>query len=392
MKRFSIDKSAVLLIVIVAIVLAVGIGFVMSLRTDATDQALKSDRILNVLVVFEMNKHPKTSELFLFYPATGKGALLDIPEETGLIIKSLNRVDRIDALYDSRRPKAYVDEIARLLDTDISYWIVLDGDGLSSATDLLDGLEIFMPEAVDSETPPPVHLPSGALILDGDKVLQYASYENPEESMADHAGNRQKLTQSFIKRVGERAGWLKKPGTYQAFKRCLKTNIPDDILRKFFDEIGGLDVDRLLLQRITGIYRNVDGKQLLFPHYDGELVRDIVKQTLNALANSGAGAGTIDKIYTVEILNGTPSKGLAKKSAEIFQSFGYDVVSVGNAEKEDYDNTIILDKLSNSEAAKNVASVIRCSSISDASSAGGQSTADFTIILGKDFNGRYCVK
>jgi anionic cell wall polymer biosynthesis LytR-Cps2A-Psr (LCP) family protein len=391
MRRLTIDKSSILLILIIAIALALVVGLGLGLKTDASDLALKNDRILNLLIVFEVDKRPTATELFLFYPATGKGALLDVPVETGLIIKSLNRVDKIDALYDARRPNAYVDEIARLLDAEVPNYLILDASDLAAATDLLEGLEVFVPEAIAEPGPPPVRLPSGALILDGDKVLQYASYRNPDETEADRAGRRQKLIQSFVKRVGERSAWLSRPEAFLAFKRCLRTNLSDEALRHLVAQLGGLDADRLLLQRITGTYKSVDGKLLLFPHYDGELVRDIVKQTLNALANSG-GSGVVDKIYTVEILNGTPQKGVAKKTAEIFQSFGFDVISVGNADRDDYDKTIVLDRLSNPEAAKSVAAVIRCNSISGQGGQGTASTADFTVILGDDFNGRYCAK
>lgn len=391
MKRFSIDKSSILLIVIVLLVIGMVVGLVVTLRTDVADKAIKSDRILNVLVVIEVEKHAETTELFLFYPATGKGALLDVPVETGLIIKSLNRVDRIDALYDPRRPKSYADEIAKLLATEVPYWIILDAKGLSNAADLMDGLELFIPEAVDVETKQSVHLPQGALTLDGDKILQYATYEDPDEGEADRASRRQKIIQAFVKRVGERSAWLKNPDSFAAFRRCMRTNFPDDTLKRFLADLGGIDADRLLLQRVTGVYRNVDGKSLLFPHYDGELVRDIVKQSLNALSNAGAG-GAVDKIYTIEILNGTPSKGLAQRTAEIFQSFGYDVVSVGNADRSDYSRTMVLDRLSNPDALSNVASVIRCDNTSGDGNSGGQATADFTVILGEDFDGRYCAR
>ncbi len=145
------------------------------------------------------------------------------------------------------------------------------------------------------------------------------------------------------------------------------------------------------MQRVTGVYRDVDGKRLLFPHYDGELVRDIVKQTLNALANSGS-SSPADKIFTLEIQNGTPIKGLAKKAAEIFQSFGYDVVSVDNADREDFEKTQVIDRFSNPDASKNISNVIRCRSSSQQPIAQGEAVADFTIILGKDFNGRYCTQ
>jgi len=145
-----------------------------------------------------------------------------------------------------------------------------------------------------------------------------------------------------------------------------------------------------VLQRITGAYRNVDGSKLLFPHYDGELVKDIVKQTLSALASSGS-TSPADKIFTIEILNGTPTKGLAKRAAEIFQSFGYDVVSVGNAERDDVAKTSILDHYSNADATKGIAQVIRCSNVGEAGQGeDAKDSADFTVILGKDFNGRYC--
>lgn len=391
MKRFSMDKSSILLIVILVIVVGVAVGLVMSLRSDVADQAMKSDRILNVLVVIESERKPISTELFLFYPATGKGALLDVPAETGLIIKSLKRVDRIDALYDPRRPKAYTDEIAKLLGIEIPYWIVLDAKGLSDATDLLEGLELFIPEVVEVQGRQPVRLPSGALVLDGDKVLQYTVYNDPGDEESDRASRRQKLVQSFIKRLGERASWLKGQEAFGVLKRCLSTNFSDDSLKRFLADLGGIDADRLLLQKVTGIYRTVDGKSLLFPLYDGELVRDIVKQSLNALSNAGAG-GAVDKIFTIEILNGTPSKGLAQKTAEIYQSFGYDVVTVGNADRSDYDRTMIIDRLANADALKNVASVIRCGNTSEEESAGGQTTADFTVILGEDFNGRYCAR
>jgi polyisoprenyl-teichoic acid--peptidoglycan teichoic acid transferase len=392
MKRIAIDKSSVLLIVIVGILAAMLAFLFVSLRSDAVDLAMKSDRILDVAVIVEKEGKPVSTQLFLFYPSNGRGALLDVPGETGLIIKTLNRVDRIDVLYDRRRPRAYVDEIAGLLATSVPYWIILDEKGLASAVDLLEGLELFVPSPVDLPGPPRASLPSGALVLDGDKASQFAFYKDPEETDADGIARRQKLFQSLVRRIGEKSDWIARPDVFPAFKRSLRTNLGDDSLRGLFTELSKIDADRLVLQKVTGIYRDVDGKRLLFPHYDGELVQDIVKQTLNALANSGS-SSPADKIFTIEILNGTPTKGLAKKAAEIFQSFGYDVLSVDNAEREDYDKTQVIDRFSNLEASKSIAGVIRCQSTSQQPAAAQDAAAaDFTIILGKDFNGRYCAK
>jgi polyisoprenyl-teichoic acid--peptidoglycan teichoic acid transferase len=390
MNRISIDKSSSLLIVIVGILAAMLVFLFYALRSDAVDQAMKTDRILNIAFIIEKDGKPASTQLFLFYPSNGRGALLDVPGETGLIIKTLNRVDRIDVLYDKRRPRAYVDEIASLLATSVPYWIILDEKDLASAVDLLEGIELFVPTAIDLPGPPRVSLPSGALVLDGDKASLFAFYKDPDETETDRVARRQKLFQSLVRRMGEKSEWLTRPAVFSTFKRSMRTNLSEDSLRGLFTELSKIDADRLVLQKVTGIYRDVDGKQLLFPHYDGELVQDIVKQTLNALANSGS-ASPADKIFTIEILNGTPTKGLAKKAAEIFQSFGYDVLSVDNAEREDYDKTQVIDHFSNPDASKNIADVIRCQATSQQpATAQDAAAADFTIILGKDFNGRYC--
>jgi polyisoprenyl-teichoic acid--peptidoglycan teichoic acid transferase len=392
MKRINFDKSSILLLVIVGIFAAIVVFLFLSLRSDAVEEAMKSDRILNLAVIIEKDGKPSSTQLFLFYPSNGRGALLDVPGETGLIIKSLKRVDRIDVLYDRRRPRTYVEELAGLLDTGIPYWIIFDEKGLAQAADLLEGIEIFVPERIDIPGPPRASLPSGALVLDGDKTAQYAFYKDKNEDDSDTIARRQKLFQSLVRRLGEKSSWVTRNDVFSTFKRSMRTNLGDDSLRRLLIELSKLDADRLVLQKVTGIYRDVDGKRLLFPHYDGELVRDIVKQTLNALSNSDS-SSPADKIFTIEILNGTPTKGLAKKAAEIFQSFGYDVLSVDNADREDYPQTQVIDRFSNALAAKNIADVIRCSSTSQQSaSPQGVASADFTIILGKDFNGRYCAK
>lgn len=392
MKPFSLDRSAVLLVAILAVLAGAALFLALSLRADAVDQAMKADRILNIAVIFERGGKPASTQVFFFYPANARAALLDVPGETGLIIKSLNRVDRIDALYERRRPAAFVSEIAGLLQTELPYWIVIDEAGLRDSTDLLEGIEVFVPSPIDAGGATRALLPSGALLLDGDKAAQFAYYADPDESDADAAARRQRLFQSFARRIGEKAAWLARPDVYPTFRRALQTNLSDDSLRRLLPELAKMDADRLVLQRVTGAWRAVDGKKLLFPHYDGELVRDIVKQTLNALANSGSDSPA-DKIFTVEILNGTPTKGLAKRAAEIFQSFGYDVVSVGNAERDDVERTSVVDRYANPEALRNVAGVIRCSNTGQSGVSQGEgSTADFVVVLGKDFNGRYVAK
>lgn len=396
MKRPGFDKSSILLIVIIAI-FAGSIGFAaFAMRADEVRQALSKDSSLNIAVILESGGAPISTQLFMFYPGAGKGALLDIPGETGVILSSKKRMDRLDSVYEPGRAGAYVRELAAFLDTSIDGWIVFDEAGLVRVVDLMEGLELFLPTMVireASEGVDPIRLPGGAVTLDGDKVLQFARYREEGESGEDAIARRQKLFQAMVKRVAEKSGQLRRRDVFPAFSSALQSSFEEEGRLRFVTELAKLDADRIMLQRVTGTTRSVDGQMLLFPHYDGELVRDIVKQTLSALASSSRTlSGT--RIFTVEILNATPNKGLASRTAGIFQSFGYEVVAVGNDQRTDRDRTVIIDHYGNAEALGNLQAVIKCENTASSASRAEaeEAVADFTIILGKDFNGRYCVR
>ncbi len=390
MARSIIDKSIVFLASIIAMVVVAVVVMVSALRTDPVEEAVKAERIINVAIIFERNGKPAATELLMYYPGNARAALLDVPAETGLIIKSLNRVDSIDVLYEPGSPKAYLEEIQRLTGTTIDWYLVLDEPALSAIVDLLDGIPVFLPNRVSKVVDDvPVSLPSGFVLLDGRKTLVYAKYRDPDVADSELVAKRQALYQAVLRRLGERSAFVMRDDVYPAVQRLFRTNLKEESLKLLLYEFGRLEADRIVLQRLTGAYRSVEGKLLLFPHYDGELVKDIVKQSLNALLNADDTA-IAEKVFTLEILNGTAVRGLAQNTAEIFQSFGYEVISVGNAPSIDVEKTNVVDRYGDRVAATTVANVIRCGVVEE-EAIPSASPADFVIILGKDFNGRNCV-
>ncbi|MGB4585526.1 MAG: LytR C-terminal domain-containing protein, partial [Rectinemataceae bacterium] len=201
----------------------------------------------------------------------------------------------------------------------------------------------------------------------------------------------QKLAIALLKKLSEKSNYFDNKTVSTALSRTIESNFSTEAEKKLIKEISRLDADSILLQKITGMYRNVEGESLFFPFYDGELARDMLKQTLNAMSASSV-ASSSRKIYTVEILNGTSERGLAARTAEIFGSFGYDVVAVGNADALDYPKTVLIDRFGDKEALSTIAAVIKCTNLSEAAEYKGTIKADYTIILGKDFNGRVCVR
>lgn len=395
MRSMKIDRSVFFLFVILAVLIGAAVILVFAMRNNPVRDALSGDQLLKVLVVLEDEGVPLSTNLIAYYPGTKRAAMFDIPGETGLIIKSLGRVDRIDAVYVENDMNAYRQEIEELTGIEIPFSIAFDLDQFSRLTDLLSGLSVFIPteiDIMDGETR--VLLPSGAVTLDGDKIRTYVTYLDELDQEGENAARKQRSILAFFRALNDNAEVAFSKDVFPVLYRNMETNLRQETLKQLLQDLYSIDAERLIPQRITGSLREVDGKQLLFPFYDGQLLKDIIRQTLGGLASEDAAAQ--ERIYAIEILNGTDKQGLAQRTSELYQSFGYDVIRVGNAETNDYADTLVIDRIGNEHVAKIIAQIIQCEAIrstlpeeNSTDLYGTEAIVDYTIILGKDFNGRY---
>ena len=395
MRSMKIDRSVFFLFVILAVLIGAAVILVFAMRNNPVRDALSGDQLLKVLVVLEDEGVPLSTNLIAYYPGTKRAAMFDIPGETGLIIKSLGRVDRIDAVYVENGMNAYRQEIEKLTGIEIPFSISFNLDQFSRLTDLLSGLSVFIPTEIDlMDGDTRVLLPSGAVTLDGDKIRTYVTYLDELDQEGENAARKQRSILAFFRALNDNAEVVFSKDVFPVLYRNMETNLRQETLKQLLQDLYSIDAERLIPQRITGSLRDVDGKQLLFPFYDGQLLKDIIRQTLGGLASEDAAAQ--ERIYAIEILNGTDKQGLAQRTSELYQSFGYDVIRVGNAETSDYTDTLVIDRIGNEHVAKIIAQIIQCEAIrstlpeeSSTDLYGTEAIVDYTIILGKDFNGRY---
>ncbi|MDR1576289.1 MAG: LCP family protein [Treponema sp.] len=399
MKRKNKNPSVFLLAAIVLLLAAGIFAAVYTLRGDPVGEALSGDRVLNVLFVIEQNQKPLGAYVLMYYPATGRAAIFDIPGELGLLITRINRVDRIDAVYSPGRISGFESEIEGLLGIDISFSIVLTMENLGKVVDLLEGVELFIPSPVDIRGDETVLFPSGVTRLDGDKAAMYVRYEVPEEGRDSAVFRRQRFFLGLLKRQGEMNEVLKNPAAAKLYQSFLNTGMSRRERIRLFDEFARIDTDRTNIQSVGGNPRELSGQTLLIPFYDGSLVKEIVRQTLGALTRQTSGSSG-ERVFTVEVLNGTAVNGLAGRTAELLRGFGYDVISIGNADHADYEKTEIIDRSGQEDIAETFAEIIRCENIhvesiveeipqGDITIQDFEYRSDFTLIIGRDFDGRY---
>jgi anionic cell wall polymer biosynthesis LytR-Cps2A-Psr (LCP) family protein len=313
-----------------------------------------------------------------------------MPGDIGSIIESLKKIDRIDVLYRKGKLAPYKQKIESILGTELPYYIRIDIGSVSALVDLIEGTEVFIANPVEfASAEQTVLLPSGSVLLDGDKASDFILFNDEGESELEKIGRRQKFIQAVLKGMGKSGSILSHDRVFPVFSDLLETNMKPVSLKAFVREMARLDAENIVFQRVLGVRRMVDDKNLLFPHYEGKLLRETVAQTVETLGNPDIFSDKSSSL-SVEILNGTSVAGLAGRTAQLFQSFGFEIESYKNAEKSDYEKTIVIDNGENPEFAQRVSSIIRCKLISTRTEDLGPSSSEVTIILGKDFDGRYC--
>ena len=312
---FSRERvSAIFIIVILVIMVVAGVMIGLSLRTDPVAETLKNNQVVTTLIVLNDGEgNAIATDVFVYASNTQRGAMFDILGNTGQIYKkSLGRVDRIDAIYREKGVSVYRDEISALLDLPIPFTMEITLDDFSRLTDLLGGLKVFVPSPVDytSDGGERWLLPSGAVTLDGDKMQTYICYLLPEESDSDQEDRRQSAVLAFLAALKENRSVLLDKRIFPVFAGMMNTNLERDSLYRLLTLVSNVDSESLMGQSITGTLRMVDGKALLFPFFDGQLIKDEVKQkTLMIVSDDGQIPA---RAYVVEILNGTTRQGLAQ--------------------------------------------------------------------------------
>ena len=399
MKILKGDASFILLGLIIFL-LASGITIsIIVFRSNPVEEAFSTNRVINVLFVIENNKMPVSTYVLMYYPVTKRAAIFDIPEDLGLLIAKINRVDRIDRVYDPQRLGSYQNEIEKLLGVEITFSFVITKENLVSIVDMLEGVEIFIPAPVSYRDEDGIILfPSGMTVLDGDKASLYATYSLPHEDSEMSVFRRQRFFLGYLHRQIQMNERLNNPQAAKMYHTFFRTSMNQHAMTLLLDEFVNIDTDRTNIQSVGGNLREVSGQMLIIPHWDGNLVKEIVRQTLGTLTRE-IDENFVERNLTVEVLNGTANNGLAGRTAEMLRSFGFDIISIGNADRNSYEDTLIIQRTPDETLAKSFSDVIRCNNIrkeiipeakeNETLVHDTEYKADITLLIGRNFNGRY---
>ena len=381
---------AIIFFVLIAVAIAITLGALyIQVRTDEVTAVVEQDQIVRVLVVAQEEGVPYLSVVVFFHPLTNRVAVLDIPQSVGGVISALDRVDSINVVYDPENPQPFQREIERLIGVPILNTLSFSTEQLVSFIDLLGGLELFIITDYRSvDGPAPVILPAGNVRLDGRKAVDYLRLYDENETDLERTGRRHAFVESLLQEISRNARFLLHPDVVEVRDALIDTRMDRRARDTLFRHWEEMEITQLIRRRVQGTVRTVAvegaSRRLLFPHFEGQWLKQSVGQIETTLA-SEVSEEAEEAVVVVEVLNGTSNSGLARRTSSLFEDFGFMVTRYGNAEGNDIEHTLVVDRRGVGAYAQQVAQVIKAQRIITEVTL--NSDVDVTLILGKDFDG-----
>jgi LCP family protein required for cell wall assembly len=310
---------------------------------------------------------PRTDTMILLTvnPETGAIGMLSLPRDLWVPIPGLGVTTKINTAYRLGELQSYPgggaqlakDTVSSFVGRPVDYFVRVNFDGFREIVDLIGGVTVEVPNTIHDEEYPTLdygvetfHLDAGTHLLDGESALKYARTRHND---GDY--NRARRQQDIIRAVAQQvmnAGMIpqllaKAPQLLATMQNSIETDIPVavgiDLAQGFQDRTGG-DVQQLVLDNRYGEETfSSEGAWILLPD------RTRVRTALNAFfAAVEAPGGTQQvaladpKAVRIEILNGTTSPNAAARTAELLQQQGWQVASIGDADRSDYAQSIVI--------------------------------------------------
>lgn len=345
-----------------------GLGF------GDTGQARTSVRPINILLLGTDARQSewdaaRTDSIILLSinPETHAVGMISLPRDLWVPIPSKEYATKInvayiigeDENYPGGGPQLIMDTVSSFIGRPIDYYARINFEGFVEIIDQLGGIDIAVPKTINDEKYPTddygvetFYLAAGQQHLDGDTALKYARTRNNDDDYA-RARRQQLVIQASIDRLTS-TGMLptllpKVPSLVQTMRSSIDTNIRTSMILDLSQDMrdGSLEiVDQLVLDSRYGLETySEEGAWILLP--DREKIRVALEgffDVVQAPAVDGIVRSQMDDAgwVRVEVLNGTGQPRVAALTRELLRANGWHVVSIDDADRSDYSNTLIV--------------------------------------------------
>lgn len=343
-------------------------------------------------------------------PVGLSAAVLSLPRDLWVEIPDFG-VDRINQAnylgeiyeYPGGGQALAVQTVETLLGVPINYYVAVNFDAFVEVVDLIGGIEIDVPEAIDDPAYPdrcygndPYSIEAGEQFLDGEAALKYARTRATFGGDVDRAGRQQAVILAVREQIFDLNSLpqliAQAPQLWQTSQENVRTNMTLDeaIQLALLAQDIPRDSIRTAVLDFNYVYNETtpDGRQVLVP------VRENIRQLRDQLfAPPAIPTPVIENLPAlmeaeqarVAVQNGTAEFGLAGSTQEYLEKFGITVTEIGNADASTYLTSQIITYGSYPNTSRYLTQLMHVPPLNVSSGTNPDGDYDILIIIGNDW-------
>lgn len=347
--------------------------------------------ILTFLVVGLDNSSsiPRTDSIFvvMYNPKNGKVFLYNIPRDLRVRFQYQGQLiyDKINHVYSKRDIFALRSVVEALLGIKINNYCIVSYEAVSKIVDLIGGVQIYVDKDMkytDNAQNLRINISKGLQTLDGEKVLEYIRYRSDDEGDIGRIKRQINFVLKIMEQKDKLLNMKKIPNTIRIIYSKVKTDLTLLDFQYLAEQIKKISSDKFYYDVMPTKPLKIDNISYLVPlNVSGEsYAQYLIKKIKSFLIEDKI---NYDSTITVEILNASPQKGLAKIIRDKLIQYGINVIYYGNSNFSSK-ITRIIDRIGNIEKAQQIATILRTKNVE--TSINPSLAVDVTIIVGEDYN------
>lgn len=313
--------------------------------TSFMDALIGRDIKLNVAVFGVDGDGTRTDVMFVVHFDSKKKSigLISLPRDTRITLtdevidrleedgRNYNKTTKLNAVHSySGKEKGCenaVLQIEDLLGISIDHYVKVDLDGFRKIVDVIDGVEMEVPQNMDYEDPYQdlyIHLKAGYQTLNGDKAEQLVRYRSYRAGDVARVQVQQLFLNAFAKKVLSTETILKNlPSYIQTYYDYVTTDISISDALKYANYIDKIDMNNIKMETLPGEGQYVNDVSYFI--HDPEETQEVVDIIFYGKTVESDGDIVLSKDKKIEVANGGYTQGLAGRISDKLKLEGYNV-------------------------------------------------------------------
>ncbi len=329
-------------------------------------------------------KKTDTLIIGLYYPRTRRFGLIALPRDLKVEIEERTgtRTLKINSIYSKYGVKRLLRVVGNLTGLDINFYVSIEIQDIIKIVDLVGGVDIYINKAMkytDKSAGLNIELPRGIMKCDGLKALQFVRFRSDERGDMGRMERQYEFILNLIKKAVVRNNILPNLKLLKIIFKKVRTNLNFSDIINLIKYTSTADFNNIEMKKIPGKFVNIYGLEYIEP--DLEKARKISKDLYNKLSYTKT--DFIPQEIKVQVLNGSGKGGIAKRIRDKLVRNGFNVIEFGNAETQNYENTLILDRTGNMRKSLKIAGILKCRNVFP--KINKFIMIDVTVIVGKDY-------